>query len=88
MACVFCIYAMCYGPEYASGKLLTRAQKRGINIQYIQPGKPQHNAYVERYNRTVRHEWLGQYIISGIEVTQNYATQWLWTHKNEQPIWL
>ena len=42
---------MCYGPEYVSGKLLTWAQKRGINIQYIQPGKPQPNAYVERYNR-------------------------------------
>ena len=24
-------------------------------------------AYIERYNRTVRHEWLDQYIIETIE---------------------
>lgn len=46
------------GPEYISGKLLEWAEKQGISIQHIQPGKPQQNAYIERYNRTVRHEWL------------------------------
>ncbi len=54
------------GPEYVSGKLIAWAEKRGISIQYIQPGKPKQNAYVERYNRTVRHEWLGQHIIETI----------------------
>ena len=46
------------GPEYISGKLMTWAEKRGIHIEYIQPGNPQQNAYVERYNRTVRGECL------------------------------
>jgi putative transposase len=54
-------------------------------IQHIQPGKPQQNAYVERYNRTVRHEWLDQYIIDSIEEAQDYATQWLWTYNNDRP---
>jgi putative transposase len=45
------------GPEYISGKLLEWAEKQGVTIQHIQPGKPQQNAYIERYNRTVRHEW-------------------------------
>ena len=51
---------------------------------YIQPGKPQQNAYAERYNRTVRHEWLDQNIIGSIEETPNYATKWLWTYNNER----
>lgn len=54
------------GPEYISGKLVAWAAKRGIHIQYIQPGKPQQNAYIERYNRTVRHEWLDQNIFETI----------------------
>jgi putative transposase len=73
------------GPEYISGKLIAWADKRGISIRHIQPGKPQQNAYVERYNRTVRHEWLDQHIIESIEEAQNYATQWLWTYNNDRP---
>ena len=32
------------GPEYVSGVLQNWAHKRGIRIEYIQPGKPQQNA--------------------------------------------
>ena len=42
------------GPRNVSAALQTWAAKRGIEIFYIQPGKPQQSAYVERYNRTVR----------------------------------
>ena len=48
-------------------------------------GKPQQNAYIERYNRTVRGEWLGQYIFETIEEAQDQATEWLWTCNNERP---
>jgi putative transposase len=78
------------GPEYISGKLLIWASRRGITIQHIQPGQAQQNAYIERYNRTVRREWLDQYIIESIEPygdckqsptgqrkAQDHATQWL-----------
>ena len=58
------------GPEYISGLLMRWAEKRGIRIAYIQPGKPQQNAYIERYNRTVRHEWLDQNIFETIEEAQ------------------
>ena len=58
------------------------AEKQGVTIQHIQPGKPQQNAYIERYNRTVRHEWLDQHIIENIEEAQDFATQWLWTYNN------
>ena len=73
------------GPEYISGQLLRWAEDRGILLQHIQPGKPQQNAYVERYNRTVRHEWLDQYMFATIKEVQDYATQWLWTYNNDRP---
>ena len=79
------LFRRCYGPEYISGKLLEWAEKQGITIQHIQPGKPQQNAYIERYNRTVRHEWLDQHIIENIEEAQDFATQWLWTYNNDRP---
>jgi len=73
------------GPEYISGKLLIWAEKLGISIQHIQPGQPKQNACVELYNRTVRHEWLDQYIIESIDEAQDFATQWLWTYNNDRP---
>ena len=73
------------GPEYISEKLMKWTKKHGVTIQHIQPGQPQQNAYIERYNRTVRHEWLDQYIIETIEETQDHATQWLWTYNNDRP---
>lgn len=73
------------GPEYISGTLLRWAERRNITIRHIQPGKPQQNAYIERYNRTVRHEWLDQTIIESIEEAQTHATQWLWTYNNDRP---
>lgn len=73
------------GPEYISGPLVTWATKRGTRLNYIQPGKPQQNAYVERYNRTVRTDWLSQYLFASIAEAQDAATQWLWTYNNERP---
>lgn len=46
------------GPEYLSDALRDWAIRRGIVLQFIQPGKPQQNAYIERYNKTVRYDWL------------------------------
>ena len=73
------------GPEYISGKLLEWAEKQDITIRHIQPGKPQQNAYIERYNHTVRHEWLDQHIIENIKEAQDFATQWLWIYNNDRP---
>ena len=73
------------GPEYISGTLMEWAERQGITINHIQPGQPQQNAYVERYNRTVRNEWLDLYIFDSITEAQEIATEWLWTYNNERP---
>jgi putative transposase len=59
--------------------------QKSDTIVFIQPGNPQQNAYIERYNRTVRYDWLSQYLFESIVEVQLHATQWLWTYNNERP---
>jgi putative transposase len=73
------------GPEYISDKIIEWAQNRDIMLNHIQPGKPQQNAYVERYNRTVRYDWLAQHHFESVEQVQEQATRWLWIYNNERP---
>jgi len=73
------------GPEYISALLATWAERHAIILVFIQPRNPQQNAYIERYNRTVRYDWLNQYVFRSIEEVQDHATRWLWTHNNERP---
>lgn len=73
------------GPECISATLAIWAEKQGIALTHIQPDKPQQNAYVQRYNRTVRHEWLDLYIFETIAEAQSIATDWLCTYNNERP---
>jgi putative transposase len=73
------------GPEYISTATAEWANKRGIRLDFIQPGNPQQNAYIERYNRTVRYDWLAHYLFETIEEVQDYATRWMWTYNHERP---
>ena len=73
------------GPEYISAVTRAWAEKHGIRIDFIQPGNPQQNAYVERYNRTVRYDWLAHHLFDSIDEVQNFATNWLWTYNHERP---
>ncbi len=76
---------MYYGPEYISGELLAWAEREGIRIEHIQPGKPQQNVYVERYNPTVRYACLATTLFDIIEQVQDKVTRWLWTYNHERP---
>ena len=73
------------GPEYISAITAEWAKKRGIRIDFIQPGNQQQNAYVERYNRTVRYDWLAHYLFETVAEVQQFATKWLWTYNHERP---
>ncbi len=52
---------------------------------YIQPGKPTQTAYIERYNRTVRREWLDMHVFESVDHAQRLATEWLWLYNNGRP---
>lgn len=73
------------GPEFISAVTLTWAARHGIRIDFIQPGQPQQNAYVERYNRTVRYDWLAHHLYENLDEIQEFATNWLWTYNHERP---
>lgn len=57
----------------------------GAGRKLLVLGNPQQNAYIERYNRTVRYDWLAHCLFDTIEEVQNFATEWLWTYNNERP---
>ena len=73
------------GPEYISATIQRWAHDWGVKLEYIQPGKPQQNAYVERFNRTVRYEWLSQHYWTDLQEVQMFATQWMWKYNHDRP---
>ena len=56
----------------------------GIRLDYIQSGKPQQNASVERFNRTLRYEWLSQNHWSTVDEVQEHAMQWTYFHDHHR----
>ena len=73
------------GPENVSCVIQNWAEAAGIAFQYIQPGKPQQIAYVERFNCTVRYERLSQYYWTDLHAVRDRATRWLWSYNHERP---
>ena len=55
------------GPEYISNALKDWAEQQRITISYIEPGNPQQNAYVERFKRTMRYDWLNQELFDNLD---------------------
>ena len=51
-------------------------------MQYIQPGKPCRNAYIERFNRSYREEVLDMYLFKNIQQVQRLTNAWL-NHYNQ-----
>lgn len=71
------------GPEFLGEAFVQRAEDNGMAIQYIQPSKPNQNAYIERFNRTFREDVLDPHLFRRLEDVREAA--WLWMAKyNEQ----
>jgi putative transposase len=46
------------GPEFRGRALPAWSEERGVRLEFIQPGKPVQNAYVESFNGRLRDECL------------------------------
>jgi len=71
------------GPEFLSSDFVAWAEQTGMTIQYIQPGQPNQNAYVERFNKTFRNEVLDLYLFRNLGEVRE-ATYWWMVEYNEQ----
>jgi putative transposase len=73
------------GPELTSQALTEWCGQRGIGLQYIQPGKPVQNAFIERFNRTYREEVLNAYLFHSTQEAQQLSDAWLVDYNERRP---
>ena len=73
------------GPEFLGETFTAWAKEAGMAIQYIQPGKPNQNAYIERFNRTYREEVLDQYLFTSLDHVREATWWWMIEYNEERP---
>lgn len=73
------------GPEFTSDVLVRWCEKKNIRIVYIQPGKPVQNAYIERFNGSLRRDVLDAYIFTDLDQMRIIAEQWLDDYNLNRP---
>ncbi len=73
------------GPEFISTALAEWAEDYGIELEFIQPGKPTQNSYVERFNRTYRDEVLNMYVFKTLNEVREITENWIREYNDERP---
>ncbi|WP_081303477.1 IS3 family transposase [Gilliamella sp. WF3-4] len=73
------------GPEFTGKTFTNWAKLHGITIDYIQPGSPYQNGYIERFNRTYRTEVLDLYLFNNLAQARRITEEWLTIYNTERP---
>lgn len=73
------------GPEFISTQLAEWAELNQIELEFIQPGKPTQNSYIERFNRTYRDAILNMYVFKTLNEVRNRTEVWLKEYNHERP---
>lgn len=73
------------GAELTSGAFTDWCKKLDIELRFIQPGKPDQNAYIERFNRTYREEVLNAYLFDSMSEVREITDAWLERYNEIRP---
>jgi len=73
------------GPELTSYAFGEWCKERGIELRFIQPGKPDQNAFIERFNRTYREEVLGAFLFNTLGEVREITDDWLERYNEIRP---
>ena len=73
------------GPELIAAEFYDWCESHGIEVVYIQPGKPQQNGFVERFNGSFRREFLNAYLFETLSQVREMAWVWRLDYNDERP---
>jgi len=73
------------GPEFIANITQQWSNGHQIEFRYIQPGKPTQNAYIERFNGSLRRAVLDAYVFENIHQMRDQIDQWTYDYNNFRP---
>ena len=73
------------GSELTSQAFTEWCREQDIELRFIQPGKPDQNAYIERFNRTYREEVLSAYLFDSLDEVREITSDWLARYNEIRP---
>jgi putative transposase len=73
------------GPEFLALDFTRWCEAQGIGIQYIQPGKPMQNGFIERFNRTYRQDILDSHLFEEISQVRILTEEWIKDYNQQRP---
>ncbi len=73
------------GPEFTSKDLELWARDHEIKIQFIQPGRPMQNGYIERFNRIYRESILDAYLFFELDQVRTLTEEWMDEYNLRRP---